>query len=117
MRAGSDGLWAVSEALGVVPGQIARDSIVGRLIDAWWAEPRTRGCPHPARTYVALPALELLCPACAVLASDGPLSCAVCGQTLTRRAVRRADAVLAEDGPFSFLGVVGRCCGGAPDAW
>lgn len=113
---GSDALWAVSEALGVIPGQIDRHSIVGRLVDAWWATPRVRGCLHPDRTYVALPAVELLCAACAIDAAQGPLCCAVCSQLLSTRQVRRADAVLAEDGPYSFLGVVGRCCEGVDDA-
>jgi hypothetical protein len=110
---GSDALWAVSEALGVVPGQIDRHSLVGRLLDRWWAAPRLRGCEHPDRTWVALPGYELLCAACAVEASEGPLRCAVCSRLLTSRQVRRSDALLAEDGPFSFLGVIGRCCEGA----
>jgi hypothetical protein len=106
-----DGLWSVSEALGIVPATIRRDSALGRVLDAWWATPRTYGCSHRSvATFVLLPEPGLVCPACAHAHAEAPVRCAGCGDVMSPARRRRGAAVLATDGPIGFCGAFCRTC-------
>ena len=63
---GSNDLWGLGEALGIVPAP--PDSKTAGLLLDWWSSPRQFGCPHvtPEEWWVVVaPDRRIWCPACA----------------------------------------------------
>lgn len=76
---GSEVLWGIAGTFGVVPRPVS--GIPRRLIEEWWAAPRTLACPSAARQewwHVVMPDPSVLCLSHTMTRFRAENRCAVC---------------------------------------